>query len=357
MAVNINFWKNKKVFITGHTGFIGGWTGEYLLNLKSKIYGYSLSPSTRPNFFTALNLEKKIQKSNIADILNYKELIKAIKDAQPSIVFHMAAQPLVKESYATPLETFETNAIGTANILNAIRSVKTVKAVINITTDKCYENKEWIWPYRENDKLGGFDPYSASKACSEIITKSFKKSFFEKSQVTIATARIGNVIGGGDWAKDRLIPDFFRSFDKNTKLMIRNPNSIRPWQHVLEPISGLLTLAEKMIKFKNKYSGPWNFGPNENEVKSVSWVINYLSNKTKFKKFEIQKKNKFHEAQLLRIDSSKSRSLLNWKSKWDIENSLKNTIKWYSEYKNKNEIDKITKQQIALHMKKEIVKF
>ena len=246
--MNPAFWNNKSVFLTGHTGFKGGWIASWLSNMGAKVYGYALTPPTTPNFFTETNLSDYLEQSIIGDIRDQDKLTKSLKATSPDLVIHMAAQPLVRESYIAPVDTYATNVMGTVNLLEAIRQTDSVQAVINITTDKCYENKEWKWAYRENDLLGGYDAYSSSKACSEIITSAYRKSFLEELGVHIATVRAGNVIGGGDWADDRLIPDLLRSIDSGNTLQIRSPKAVRPWQHVLEPLSGYLMLAEALYE-------------------------------------------------------------------------------------------------------------
>ena len=276
MEINYNFWSGRSVFLTGHTGFKGGWLALWLTEMGAKVYGYSLDATTSPNFFKIVNLKDKIENSTIGDIRNLSDLIKSIKAAKPSIIFHMAAQAIVRKSYDDPIETYTTNVIGTVNILEAARKVDTVEAIINITTDKCYENKEWNRPYQETDRLGGFDPYSSSKACSELVTDAYRNSFL-KTEIKVATARAGNVIGGGDWAQDRLLPDFFRSITNNEVLHIRSPDAVRPWQHVLDPLSGYLILAEKLIKNGNNFAGSWNFGPDESGSKTVMWILDRIS--------------------------------------------------------------------------------
>ena len=266
---NNNFWKNKKVFLTGHTGFKGSWLAIWLNSLGAKIKGYSLEP---PNNSFNLYSEAKVDNfvnSEINDICNYELLCASILKFSPDIIFHMAAQPLVRLSYEDPLKTFETNIMGTANILNAASKSNSVKAIVNITTDKCYENNEWYWGYKETDPMGGKDPYSSSKGCSELVTTAYRESFFRDRNIGIATARAGNVIGGGDWAKDRLIPDILKSFQNKKEVIIRNPNSIRPWQHVLEPIFGYLLLAENLFNKPKSFSDAFNFGPNHESNATV----------------------------------------------------------------------------------------
>jgi CDP-glucose 4,6-dehydratase len=270
----LNIYRNRKVLITGHTGFKGSWLCMLLHHSGAKVYGYALEPPTCPSLYEVAKIDELVN-SHIADIRDYQTLLKVFSEIQPEIVIHMAAQPLVRNSYKNPVETYAINVMGTVNLLEAVRHTKSVRAVINVTTDKCYENREWIWGYRENDTIGGYDPYSNSKGCSELVTSSFRNSFFNPAeygnthQVALASARAGNVIGGGDWAEDRLIPDFIRAIEKNEKVIIRNPYAIRPWQHVLEPLSGYLMLGAKLYSEGIKYAEGWNFGPDDKDVKPV----------------------------------------------------------------------------------------
>ena len=274
-----SFWRDRSVFVTGHTGFKGGWISLWLSKLGAKVHGYSLIPPTTLNFFSETQLEKRIEDSVIGDIRDLSKLTSALQTAKPSIVIHMAAQPLVRESYVSPVETFSTNVIGTVNVLEAVRSVDTVEAVVSITTDKCYENQEWVWPYRENDRLGGHDAYSSSKACAELAAAAYRNSFLADAGIQLASVRAGNVIGGGDWATDRLIPDFLRAVDAGKPLIVRSPNAVRPWQHVLEPLSGYLLLAERLVTEGAEFAEAWNFGPEQADSKSVSWILDRLCKK------------------------------------------------------------------------------
>ena len=344
--MNLEFWKNRSVFITGHTGFKGGWISLWLSILGAKVHGYSLAPPSQINFFELTQLEKNILKSSIEDILDLKTLIKEVKNSKPSVIIHMAAQPLVRESYKSPIETFKTNVIGTANILEAAKNVDSVKAIVNVTTDKCYENLEQSSPYVETDKLGGHDPYASSKACAELVSESYRNSFLNYSDINLATVRGGNVIGGGDWARDRLIPDFFRAVESGDTLKIRYPEAIRPWQHVLEPLSGYLMLAEKLVTDGVKYAEAWNFGPNNNEIKTVSEIADHLCKKIPGSKWVAENNYNFHETTLLKIDSSKAKSKLGWIQKWDMETTLNKTIDWYAGWLNKQNLNSITISQI-----------
>ena len=351
LEMNSSFWKNRKVFLTGHTGFKGGWTALWLSNMGAKVYGYSLAPLTRPSFFVATKLEKQLSQSTFSNILDLKNLVQEMKTARPSVIIHMAAQSLVRESYKLPVETFMNNVIGTVNVLEAARQTETVKAIINVTTDKCYENQGWIRPYHENDRLGGHDPYSSSKACSELVTTSYRKSFLSNAGICLASVRAGNVIGGGDWANDRLIPDFFRSLDENKTLHIRSPNAIRPWQHVLEPVSGYLMLAEKLITVGDKYSEAWNFGPDESDPKQVLQIAEYLCSKFKDSRFEIENTLQPHEAEFLSLDSSKAKARLAWTNHWNLETTLNKTIEWYQAWRNHEDMKAISISQINFYEK------
>lgn len=271
--MNPDFWAGKKVFLTGHTGFKGGWLSLWLQSLGAEVHGYALNPPTEPNLFTVAKVGQGMVSSTIADIRDASALAQAMEIVQPDIVFHLAAQPLVRYSYAEPTETYATNVMGTVNLFEVIRKTSTVRAALNITTDKCYENREWLKPYREDEPLGGYDPYSSSKACSELVTAAYRQSFFTESGVAVASARAGNVIGGGDWAQDRLIPDFLRAIDSNKPLVVRAPNAIRPWQHVLEPLSGYLTLAERLFVDGADFAEAWNFGPADEDARNVEWIV------------------------------------------------------------------------------------
>jgi len=329
--INKNFWLNKNVLVTGHTGFIGSWLCLFLEKLGANVNGYALPPPTKPSLFEITNSSKGIN-SIIGDVRSYSDFVKVVERILPDIVFHLAAQPLVLESYKNPVETYSTNILGTLNVLEALRYNSSVKAIINFTTDKCYDNKEWERGYSENDRLGGIDPYSSSKACSELVTHAYRESFYknEKNPVGIATVRAGNVIGGGDWARNRLIPDCIKAFSEKEKVVIRYPNAIRPWQHVFEPVSGCLSLAEKLYNNADKYSEAWNFGPNDTESYTVSWIVNYIAtlwgNDPSWK---VDTDNNPHEANNLMLDCTKSHHKLGWVSKWDVKTALDYTIKWY----------------------------
>jgi len=277
LVINPVFWKSKKVLITGHTGFKGSWLALWLQNLGANVTGYSLQPPTNPNLFEIAHVADKMN-SIIGDVRDLKHLISCFAENRPEIIIHMAAQSLVRTSYDDPVETYSTNVMGTVNVLEAVRHTDSVKVIIIVTSDKCYENKEWLWGYRENEPMGGHDPYSNSKGCAELVTSAYRNSYFHvKSSVAVASTRAGNVIGGGDWAQDRLIPDIVNAFMEKRPVMIRNPNAIRPWQHVLEPLHGYLMLAERLWDKGHTFAEGWNFGPNEQDAKPVSYVVERLA--------------------------------------------------------------------------------
>lgn len=349
MEINSSFWTGRSVFLTGHTGFKGGWLALWLTEMGAKVYGYSLEAPTNPNFFKITNLGHKIQNSVTGDICDLLGLTNSMQIAKPSVIFHMAAQPLVKKSYINPIETFTTNIIGTINIFEAARKIDTVEAIVNITTDKCYENQEWDRPYHETDRLGGYDPYSSSKACSEIVTSAYRNSFLSETGIKLASARAGNVIGGGDWAADRLIPDFFRSIDSDRTLRIRSPQAVRPWQHVLDPLSGYLILAEKLVTKGNNFAQAWNFGPEQSGAKTVSWILDRLSKKFNNSKWETEKIKQQHEASLLKLDISKAKSKLGWLPRWPLETAIDNTVEWYQAFKENDNMEEFSIKQIKVY--------
>ncbi len=346
MVIDESFWNGKRVFLTGHTGFKGGWACILLSMLNAKVYGFSLPPTTENSFFKETRLENFLVSSKFGDIRSFNELEDAISVSRPEIVIHMAAQPLVRESYKNPLLTLDTNIMGTANLLHACVNQPSIETIINITSDKCYENRDWPWPYREIDDLGGNDIYSSSKACSELITKSFRLSFNFSKNGQIATARAGNVIGGGDWAEDRLLPDFFRALENKDTFVIRSPGSIRPWQHVLEPIFGYVMLIENLTKKGKMFAGPWNFGPNGEDERSVEYVVRYLCKKFPGTKLKYGTQELMKEARLLKLDSSKSKMNLGWFPNWNLDKALSKTIEWYENWKVGADMAKFTKKQI-----------
>ncbi len=344
--MNPSFWKDKKVLLTGHTGFKGGWLSLWLQAMGAQVHGYALAPLKQPNFFTLTNVEESMASNTIADIRDLQKIKKLMEQVKPEIVFHMAAQPLVKYSYTEPVETYAVNVMGTVNLLEAVRYSSSVKVVVNITTDKCYENREWFSAYKEDDALGGYDPYSSSKACSEIVTAAYRQSFLAESSIGVASARAGNVIGGGDWSNDRLLPDFFRAIAKNQALVIRSPNAVRPWQHVLEPLSGYLMLAEKIYFEPLKFAGPWNFGPLDDDAQTVSSILSKIAEKLPNTKWRLDDTPQLHEAGLLRLDISKAKSLLNWVPRWSLNESLDKVIVWQKAFDSKSDMKKFSLLQI-----------
>ncbi len=337
------------MFLTGYTGFKGGWIALWLTTLGAKVHGFSLPPPTKPSFFEETQLQGRLASSKIGDIRDLESLIKAMQTANPSIVIHMAAQPLVRESYNSPVDTFATNVLGTVNLLEAARKTHSVRAIVNITTDKCYENQEWIWPYRESDRLGGRDPYSSSKACAEHATAAYRDSFLAVAGVHLATVRAGNVIGGGDWAADRLIPDFLRALYAGETLRIRSPHAIRPWQHVLEPLAGYLLLAEALVSQGADYADAWNFGPEEPDAKPVSWIVERLCEKFPNSRYDLEGKPQPHEASLLKLDSSKAKSKLGWAPRWPLEVALRKTLDWHEAWRRSESMADFSQQQIEAY--------
>lgn len=349
--------KGKTIFVTGHTGFQGSWLVLWLKELGANVIGYSLPPPTQPSMFESLKLKNDL--INIEDdVRNLTKLNEVFQSHKPEFVFHLAAQSLVRCSYEEPIETFQTNILGTVNILEAIRNSSSVKTAVIMTSDKCYENREWIYAYRENDPMGGYDPYSASKGAAEIVTSSYRKSFFnheknKKSICTIATARAGNVIGGGDWAKDRLVPDCIRSFSKNKALVLRNPQAVRPWQHVLEVLYGILCLATRLCD-DHKFADSWNFGPPDLKTEmNVLGIANKIKSDWKKGKIVIKSDNKHHEANFLRLDSGKAMLKLGWHPVYSIDEALHETISWYKKYfENSTDMKKFSISQIRKYVKK-----
>ena len=341
------FFSGKKVFITGHTGFKGSWLSFLLSDLGADVMGFALHPTLPINHFDLLRLDKKI-KHVVGDIRNADLLLSTLTKFKPDIVFHLAAQALVRPSYDDPLDTFSTNIIGSANLLEAVRKSDSVRSLIYITSDKCYENVEWIWGYRENDRLGGIDPYSASKAAAEIVFSSYARSFFDsKPKFGAASTRAGNVIGGGDWAVDRIIPDCIRAISSGQPIKIRNPLATRPWQHVLEPLTGYLMLAARLYDEPKSWEGAWNFGPSSTDVRTVQDVANIIVDHFGEGSIEItQSKNQVHEARLLQLNCDKSHQLLGWHPRWNSEQTLRETASWYKDMLNGGDVESITRSQI-----------
>ncbi|MBE7411770.1 MAG: CDP-glucose 4,6-dehydratase [Leptospiraceae bacterium] len=346
MEIN-SFWKGKKVLLTGHTGFKGSWLTLWLKKLGAEIYGVSLDPITVPSIFQLAGISNEVKIDSRIDIRNLNELTKFFQEIKPEVVFHLAAQALVLDSYTNPVDTYSTNVMGTVNVLEAIRLTSSVKGAVIVTTDKCYENKEWFWGYRETESMGGHDPYSSSKGCAEIVTSAYRSSFFGEGKTAIATARAGNVIGGGDWSKDRLLPDFFKSIEKKEPLFLRFPNAIRPWQHVLEPIGGYVLLAEKLLgEDKQNFSEAWNFGPFDEDTKTVEWIAKTVCKQFPESSYKIDNSAKKHEANYLKLDISKARMKLGWSPKWNTLHALDATIEWYKSYQSGKDMNEFTRSQI-----------
>ncbi|GFE58130.1 CDP-glucose 4,6-dehydratase [Geobacter sp. AOG1] len=350
------FWKGKRVFLTGHTGFKGSWLVLWLNALGAKVTGYALVPPTDPSLFELCRLDELVH-SLVADIRDGDTLSRAMADADPEIVIHMAAQPLVRDSYKIPVETYATNVMGTVNLLESVRNCNSVKAVVNVTTDKCYENREWVWGYRENEAMGGHDPYSSSKACSELVTAAYRSSYFnpksyEDHGVALATARAGNVIGGGDWATDRLIPDCLRALLMGNKISIRNPHAIRPWQHVLEPLSGYMLLAQKLYEEGPRFATGWNFGPDDNDAKPVEWIVRRMcADWGERASYEIDKGEHPHEAHYLKLDCSKVKAELGWHPRWNLNKAIDSSIEWARAFQQNRDMRDVCFQQIEEYSK------
>ena len=348
-TIDKKFWKGKRVFLTGHTGFKGSWLSLWLFSLDAEVRGYSLNPPTTPSLFNEAKIDSIID-SKIGDIRDQDALHENMIKFNPDIVIHMAAQSLVRYSYDEPVETYEVNVIGTVKVLEVARSCPNLKAIINITTDKCYENDGRTQGYKEHDPMGGYDPYSGSKGCAELVTSSYRRSFLQEQGVGLASVRAGNVIGGGDWADDRLIPDILRSFEKNEPVVIRNPQATRPWQHVLEPLSGYLVLAQKMYRDQDKYAEGWNFGPNEQDVKPVDWILNKMIGKWPNSGWELDSSSSPHEANFLQLDISKAESKLGWKPIWKLSYTLEKIIDWHQAWINKEDMQTVCLSEIKAYM-------
>ena len=331
-----NIYRNKRIFLTGHTGFKGSWLALWLAKLGAKVCGYSLAPNTKPSMFEELNISNKISKSIIGDILDSENLEKAISDFSPEIIFHLAAQPLVRLSYSEPVLTYQTNVIGTLNVLEAARKCSSVIAFVNVTTDKCYENKEVQRGYREDEPMGGYDMYSSSKGCVEIMSSSYRRSFL-KNGYAMATARAGNVIGGGDWALDRLIPDCIRGINSGIDIEIRNPIAVRPWQHVLEPLSGYLLLGQKLLEEGQKFADGFNFGPREESVLTVAEVAKKVTEFYGRGRVVVGEASPLHEAGLLMLNIEKAKKVLGWTPTYSADEAIKNTVEWYKRFYSQQE--------------------
>lgn len=345
VLVESTFWSGKRVLITGHTGFKGAWLSLWLIEMGAEVTGFSLS-ADQTSLFRQLDIEKQMThlEGNICD-LNMLE--GAFQKANPEIIFHLAAQPIVRQSYDEPLETFGTNVLGTANVLDVCRRLKKLRALVAITSDKCYENKEWVWPYREGDPLGGHDPYSASKAAAELVIASYRKSFFGGADsALLASVRAGNVIGGGDWAKDRLVPDIVRSVSAGTPILLRSPNAVRPWQHVLEALGGYLIIAQRLFGGNLSAACAWNFGPSPGDAKPVHWIADRITKTWGKGVIEIGREHDKHEAGMLKLDCSKARDELGWRPAMDLEETIDAIIEWHSAFEEGQSALKISQRQI-----------
>ncbi len=346
-----DFYNNKKIFITGHTGFKGSWLSIWLGKMGAEITGYALEPPTAPSMFEICSIGDRIR-SIIGDIKDIDALETALAEARPEIIFHLAAQPIVRVSYDKPVDTYETNVMGTVNLLDAVRRCSTVRAVVVITSDKCYENSESFWGYRETDRLGGYDPYSSSKACQELVTSAYINSFFNTADynrhgVSIATARAGNVIGGGDFAQDRLVPDIIRSILNGQPFLIRNPRAVRPWQHVMEPLCGYMTLAQKLYLEGTQYSGAWNFGPGTENIKPVYWIAGRMMEYLGYDyEYILDNSINPHETDCLKLDSYKAEQILGFRQRYNIDKTLKATAQWVMAYRNNEDMYDFTISQI-----------
>ncbi|MDX2256971.1 MAG: CDP-glucose 4,6-dehydratase [Pseudanabaenaceae cyanobacterium bins.39] len=349
--MTVDFWQGKRVLVTGHTGFKGSWLSLWLQSLGTDLVGYSLAAPTTPNLFELARISDRMV-SVVGDVGDLDHLVRVFAEYQPEIVIHMAAQALVRESYQNPVGTYAVNVMGTVNVLEAVRQTKSVRAVVNVTSDKCYENQEWVWGYRESEAMGGYDPYSSSKGCAELVTAAYRNSFFNISNyaqhgVGVASARAGNVIGGGDWACDRLIPDLIRAWQVQEKVVIRYPQAIRPWQHVLEPLSGYLTLAEHLYHDGITYGGAWNFGPHDSDAQTVGWIVEQMANlwegEADWIKGNVAQP---HEAHYLKLDCSKARNILKWQPKLNVKTALTWVMDWTKAWQSGADMRDVTLAQI-----------
>jgi len=346
-AINPTFWQGKKVFLTGHTGFKGSWLALWLQSMGASVKGFALAPPTTPALFNEARVAEGMD-SEIGDIRDLAAIISSMTAFNPDVLIHMAAQPLVRLSYREPVETYSTNVMGTVNVLEAARQCSNLKAIVNVTTDKCYENREWVWGYRENEPMGGHDPYSNSKGCAELVTGAYRSSFFNTpDSAALASARAGNVIGGGDWAEDRLIPDIMRAFEKRQPVVIRNPLATRPWQHVLEPLSGYLMLAEKLYTEGQAYAEGWNFGPRDEDVQPVEWILDHMVGSWGAgASWELDTNPQPHEAQLLKLDISKAAARLKWQPRWSLSQALNSIVDWQHHWLDNRDARKQSLKQI-----------
>jgi CDP-glucose 4,6-dehydratase len=354
VAVNTGFWRDRSVFVTGHTGFKGSWLALCLHRAGARVHGYALVPPTTPNLFTVADVAASMSSHTLADVRDAGALRAALAAAAPEVVFHLAAQPLVRHSYAAPVETFEVNVLGTVQLFEAVRACPSVRTVINVTTDKCYQNDGDGRAYREGDPIGGHDPYAASKACSELVTASYRSAFLAAAGVAVASARAGNVIGGGDWAADRLVPDVLRASDAGQPVTIRNPAATRPWQHVLDPLSGYMTLAERLLQSPrdarlDALAGAWNFGPGAEDARPVAWLLDHLAAQLPGSTWRQAPGSHPHEAPQLQLDSAKARTELGWQPRWRVGQALERTVEWHQAWRRGAAMRGVCLAQIAAH--------
>ncbi len=354
--MNLAFWEGKRVLLTGHTGFKGSWLSLWLQAMGAQVVGYALAPQTNPSLFEVAEVGRGMT-SIIGDIRDLERMRAVFAEHRPEVVFHMAAQPLVRYSYIAPVETYSANVMGTVNLLEAVRGTDSVKAVVNVTSDKCYENREWAWGYRENEAMGGYDPYSSSKGCAELVAAAYRNSYFHPEKykehgVALASVRAGNVIGGGDWADDRLIPDIMRAITQGKPVNIRNPHAIRPWQHVLEPLSGYLVLAQKLYREGAAYAEGWNFGPNDEDAKPVQWIVENLTKAWgEGASWVMDGGDHPHEAHYLKLDCSKAKVRLGWLPKWHLDETLGKIVDWQKNYQQGADMKAVTLKQIDIYSK------
>jgi CDP-glucose 4,6-dehydratase len=348
------FWRGRRVLVTGHTGFKGAWLSQWLIELGAEVSGFALAPATNPNMFSLLALESDMH-SVIGDIRDLSSIISAVQRARPEVIFHLAAQPLVRQSYRDPVETYGTNVMGTVNVLEAARQLPGVRAVVVVTTDKCYENREWVWGYRENDRLGGNDPYSNSKACAELVVAAYARSFLHSPDrpdaPAVASARAGNVIGGGDWSDERLVPDAINAFRRGESVLLRHPHATRPWQHVLEPLAGYIGLARRLCGAPAAFTDSWNFGPDDGDAREVGSVVDLLAlHWGAPASWEEAPGPHPHEARLLRLDSSKAKTLLAWRPRLTLEEAVAWVVEWYSCWNDGGDVRELTRRQISRYV-------
>jgi CDP-glucose 4,6-dehydratase len=345
--LNPTFWRGRRVFLTGHTGFKGAWLSLWLQNMGAQVQGYALDAPTQPSLFDVARVAQGMQ-SQIGDVRDLASLSRCMAAFRPEVVIHMAAQPLVRLSYRDPVDTFSTNVMGTVHLLEAARHCDSVRAIVNVTTDKCYENREWVWGYREDEPMGGHDPYSSSKGCSELVSSAYRASFMAQGAVALATARAGNVIGGGDWAADRLIPDILKAFEDGQPVHIRNPLATRPWQHVLEPLAGYLMLAERLVTDGQNFAQGWNFGPQDDDVQPVQWIVEHLARAWGPRaRWVLDAGTHPHEARYLKLDINKARQGLHWQPRWRLGTALQHIVTWHQAWCAGQDMSALCLQQIG----------